>query len=422
MKAPTRRSRPAAKAGPDTLIFVDVDGVLNVGIKDDDPKSQALSLSLENLTHCYETQHRATDPASLAIMDKLLSASRLNLESLGEEYATYEELLSCNDALDLDVMLVFVQRLAMIIRAAGPRRLVVLCSSWRRPQHGEKIQKLEKLISNMLGEPFAFDERTPLKEDQGATGRLRGIHSFIQAHVAARGTSQQQVGPLRLLVLEDFHITPFDGWRCDGKIVSSVQDAESYLKSAVPEQVPSRVRIVYPYAEWRTDSGRLVQAGTGLTMKHFRNGMDFLMTAPTPLVLPQDCSAREKVALASWSSHWTGMDTDAWDAEQCTPSKASEDEFSSQGSIMEATSIASTADALAFQNSFDIASLHYPTRGAADYGHRPACQGWGSQGVSGYHGRGLYPVASSPGKFCTQCGTTRTPGHSFCPMCGEKFM
>eukprot|EP00930_Biecheleria_cincta_P075666 TRINITY_DN62842_c0_g1_i1.p1 TRINITY_DN62842_c0_g1~~TRINITY_DN62842_c0_g1_i1.p1 ORF type:complete len:373 (+),score=63.64 TRINITY_DN62842_c0_g1_i1:29-1147(+) len=336
---------------PDTLIFVDVDGVLNVGIKDEDPAVPALDFSMANLSMCYEIHCSGRCSAKdVEILDKIFSVEACSLEFLGEGYATYGELLRNNPSSlpGLDLIAVFVQRLAMMIRVAGPRRLVVLSSTWRKPQHAKKLQKLEKLIATMLGEPFAFDARTSLEEGRDQAGRLKGIRGFIQDHVAS---SPKLAGPLRVLVLDDFHNHPLNGWKCDGHRISSAQDAEAYLKNGIPARLPGAVKLIHTYAEWHTEWGHLVQLGTGITMNHFRDGVEFMMTSMKQLVAPQDADFTaapkknianaqprppprlgleniEDAELDSCSPGIVGV-MDACDAEQCSASKESAEEYSS---------------------------------------------------------------------------------------------
>lgn len=176
-----------------------------------------------------------------------------------------------------------------MIRVAGPRRLVVLSSTWRRPHHARKVELLEKAIAFMLGEPFRFDARTSLKEDRSVEGRLHGIRAFIEDYVAA---SQDIAGPLRVLVLDDFHNMPLNGWRCNGNTISSVRDVEAYLESSIPLYLSGAARLIHMYAEWKTEAGNLVQIGTGLTMNHFRDGVEFLTSSTQQL--PVDHKARSR--------------------------------------------------------------------------------------------------------------------------------
>jgi len=369
---------------PDTLIFVDVDGVLNVGIKDENPKVAALDFSKDNLSSCYAILRSGRASADEAdIVDKILSVEACSLD-LAEGFATYGELLSNNpDSLvGFDLILTFVQRLAMMIRMAGPQRLVVLSSNWRKPAHAKKLQKLEMLIAAMLGEPFAFDARTSLEEARDHAGRLQGIGAFIQDHVAS---FQKLAGPLRVLVLDDFHNRPLNGWRCDGNTISSTKDVEAYLKKFIPPHLSSAVKLIHTYTEWYTQSGRLVQLGSGLTANHFIDGMDFLMNSmkqPVPPQYSKSMAARKnKNATArlrpppqlgqenSEEGEFDSCSTSTCDAEQCSPSMVYAENYSSPFSIkcdMEASSVHTTFDAVASQRPI-VSATGYPSQGCYYY-------------------------------------------------------
>jgi len=371
-----------AASPPDTLIFVDVDGVLNVGIKDTNPVVPALDFSKDNLSSCYSILRSGRASAEEAdIVDKILSVEAHSLEPFGEGFVTYGELLSNNpDSLvGFDLIFAFVQRLAMMIRIAGPQRLVVLSSNWRKPAHAKKLQKLEMLIAVVLGEPFAFDARTSLEEARDHAGRLQGIGSFIQDHVAS---FQKLAGPLRVLVLDDFHNGPLNGWKCDGNTISSAQDAEAYLKKIIPAHLSSAVKLIHTYTEWHTESGRLVQLGSGLTANHFVDGVDFLMKQPVP---PQDSKSaaarKNKSANARFrpppklgrenieECEFDSCSTSTWDTEPYSPSQVYVENFSSPLPIkcdMEASSVHTTFDAVASQRPIVFAT-GYTSQGSFDY-------------------------------------------------------
>merc|ERR1719245_2843760 len=85
-----------------TLIFVDVDGVLNVGLSDDGR-------------------------------------------------STFADFV-CRD--DLNVCDIFVHRLVKILSAAGDKRRVILSSSWRNSDNALHVEKLQDIIGNYLGDKF----------------------------------------------------------------------------------------------------------------------------------------------------------------------------------------------------------------------------------------------------------------------------
>jgi len=300
---------------PETLIFVDIDGVLNVGIRDGGGKMAPISFSLDNLNKALgvlqKIQHGGEiDVESANTVDKLVSVALHSLEDVDEESTTYHELLTNSPHApgNLDLIYIFVRRLAIMIRVAGPRRLVVLSSTWRKPQYARKVEQLEKAIAVTLGEPFAFDARTSLKEDRSVAGRLNGIRAFIEDYVAA---SQNMAGPLRVLVLDDFHNTPLNGWKCNGYPMSSVRDVEAYLEGSIPLYLGGAARLIHTYAEWKTESGRLVQIGSGMTANHFRDGVEFLSSSSQQLPLDQKARSyrRPRLGLENIEEETTEYDS-----------------------------------------------------------------------------------------------------------------
>jgi len=231
---------------------------LNVGVKD--VGAGPISLPASNLRRC-QAMAESSDTPNPEELRQAMAEARLYARLSG----------AAAGAMGLDVIRLFVQRLAQLIRAAGSQRQVVLSSTWRQPQHMKKAQELEKVIATELGEPFVFDARTPLAEDRTAAGRLKGIHSFIREHCAS-STSRT----LRVLVLEDFHITAMGTWHVDGKCISSEADAEEYLMSNLPSHMTVTSKLLHTYDEWRAGATLQVQVGSGLTVKHFVRGMDFL--------------------------------------------------------------------------------------------------------------------------------------------------
>jgi len=180
--------------------------------------------------------------------------------------------LSCQG--DSHVSVPLLRRLAQIIRAArkdGPTE-VVLASNWRKPKFCSRVEGLEREISKVLGEHFAFDARTRKGEEKTAGKRLECIGDFF-----ADRCSVAKVGAFRAVVLDDFFVTPLNGWACDsGLNVSSEADAEAYLKSRVSSDVDAAALVLHPYQEWETSSGLLVQIGSGLSQEHVKQALDFL--------------------------------------------------------------------------------------------------------------------------------------------------
>mmetsp|Transcript_77864 Transcript_77864/g.242583 ORF Transcript_77864/g.242583 Transcript_77864/m.242583 type:complete len:260 (+) Transcript_77864:104-883(+) len=153
--------------------------------------------------------------------------------------------------------------------------MVVLSSLWQRPQHRERRERLERAISEQLGSPFAFDARTGPRDESTAPGRLRAIGDFLSDLCAWRAELGGDAG-LRVLVLEDFHITALDGWPCDGEPMESTAAVERYLQQRALSPMDLSVKLIHTYDEWRTPSGLLMQVGAGLTLHHYCQAARFL--------------------------------------------------------------------------------------------------------------------------------------------------
>lgn len=126
----------------DTILFVDVDGVLNVGIYDpfDAPillKSSELSVAREIVAMDY----RGFDSATAYKICALANAPADDAKN-----GTTFEALASQDQLSK----VLVGRLSELIQDAGPKCHVVLSSSWRKRQHLKRREKLELDLSEAL--------------------------------------------------------------------------------------------------------------------------------------------------------------------------------------------------------------------------------------------------------------------------------
>mmetsp|Transcript_52368 Transcript_52368/g.146059 ORF Transcript_52368/g.146059 Transcript_52368/m.146059 type:complete len:308 (+) Transcript_52368:274-1197(+) len=254
------------------LIFVDIDGVLNVGMKDG---THSVCLSEDNVMKAKMMtplmKAKLMTRANKNAADRLLSVITRSLEPAGESGPSTYEHFSCPTMSNVSDR--FVERLAKLIEAAGPHRHVVLSSTWRMPRYACKVEELEAAIGSRLGQPFTFDARTDLEEDYGPAGRLSGIASYVHKYC-----KRVQLGSrcLRILVLEDFHVTPMGAWKAGGTTMGSAQDVEAYLQSLIPARLTSAVMLLHTYDEWNTRSGSLVQIGSGLTMQHYSRAMAFL--------------------------------------------------------------------------------------------------------------------------------------------------
>lgn len=193
------------------------------------------------------------------------------------ENATYEKLLA--DPVS-DLSDVLVSRLAMLIHTMARRQiskgtagLVVLSSSWRRPRHRKRLQKLEEALSAKLDMPFKFLAATNPTVDDNTPGiRLELIGDFV----AEYGRKVSWSRNLQVLVLDDFHTEPLGNWVCGGHMVATIQEAEAYLESRVPSTCHATARIVHTYEEFTTAEGTRVQVGSGLTCEHFCRANTFL--------------------------------------------------------------------------------------------------------------------------------------------------
>mmetsp|Transcript_53420 Transcript_53420/g.135512 ORF Transcript_53420/g.135512 Transcript_53420/m.135512 type:complete len:337 (-) Transcript_53420:164-1174(-) len=256
-------------SGVETLIFVDIDGVLNVGIRD---QGQApLLLSEQNCKCAVDRRGGAGCSAyDKECVERVLSVIQHQVEPC--EGADTFRSLACGRC---DCSRVLLERLAAILTAAGKNRSVVLASNWRKPKYTKKVQALEGEISRLMGCRFAFDARTRLAEEKMAGDRLRCIGDFVQQHVSGRGSGKPR--PLRILVLDDFFVNPMDGtWECGGNRMHSVGDAEKYIRSRATSAVEMVVKVIHTYQEWSSQSGLRVQVGAGLSDGHRREAVAFL--------------------------------------------------------------------------------------------------------------------------------------------------
>ncbi|CAK0809548.1 unnamed protein product, partial [Prorocentrum cordatum] len=211
---------PAAPA--ETLIFVDVDGVLNLAVRD--PEDAApVGLSHENIDVARKVWGmRKRRLRGEPMIERIIDVHDRKLDEGEGEDATYAK-LAHQEAVGLSDVL--VERLARLIRAA-PCCTVVLSSTWRMPEHKFRAQRLETALGHHLGSPrWAFHARTSLEPERGASDRLQRIGDFVAGHLA-KGCGRRQ---LRVLVLDDFMVNAFHGWQCGGRPMDSCEAAERYL-------------------------------------------------------------------------------------------------------------------------------------------------------------------------------------------------
>lgn len=263
---PRARAEGGQSDAVDTILFVDVDGVLNVGVND--PGNRPLEFSTANYTRAqssWATRHESEHRASI---ERLVATYR---RELGHgEGGTYCKFLSESSTGFSDVL---VERLAGLIQAAGKKRMVVISSTWRLPQHRARVRRLEDAISNHLGSKFTFDARTAPIADSTPEQRLKTIGDFLSEYCEQRAA---ELPPdLRVLLLEDFHITALGSWSCDGETVESADAVERYLESrSGAKQVT--VKLVHCFDEWTSAEGTYVKVGCGLTLEHVCQANRFL--------------------------------------------------------------------------------------------------------------------------------------------------
>lgn len=275
---------PRCLAKPvETVIFVDVDGVLNVGARslDDSP----LLVDQWNLRHAAAMRDRSDLPhIDQDCMERLLSVSE---REIGRGEAGRYGKFACGQD---HVSELLAARLAQIIQKAGPGRHVVLSSNWRRPERANEVRHLEAEVSRHLGGPFTFDARTADAEERSAGDRLRCIGDYLEklcgSADAQRPSPQKALKKaLKVLVLDDFFITPLSGWQCDGLSVQSALSVEIYLRGRAPHVRNLEVKLVHTYDEWLTPKGVQVAIGAGLTQEQLRQAEEFVagpIAAPGP--------------------------------------------------------------------------------------------------------------------------------------------
>ena len=245
-----------------TVMFVDVDGVLNVGLSQGD--NNTLMLSCRNIALARRVQLDLR--ASKASRDAAESLFNLAAAPLDGEAGTLQKFI-CPDHGISDVL---VERLAKLILAAGQHVHVVLSSSWRHERHLAKRQLLEKKISKCLGRSWQFDAVTDTERKEHTGGdRLEIMGEYLQEYSHQIPKDE----PLRVLVLDDFFLCPM-GWTLEGKYIETPQDMDEYLLSRISDR-SIKVKTVYTYDEWMMRLGK-IKASIGLQMNMYREALNFL--------------------------------------------------------------------------------------------------------------------------------------------------
>eukprot|EP00930_Biecheleria_cincta_P047405 TRINITY_DN32856_c0_g1_i1.p1 TRINITY_DN32856_c0_g1~~TRINITY_DN32856_c0_g1_i1.p1 ORF type:complete len:341 (-),score=57.83 TRINITY_DN32856_c0_g1_i1:245-1267(-) len=293
----------------DTIIYVDVDGVVNIGIADGDNLPLLLTKrdvrsalrALPNIASVSAEQHAAIQ-SLVAVGERLVGQ--------GEEHDdTYLKFCAGDDGSSLSDIL--VHRLASIIDLAHQNSgsvHVVLASKWRKPQQLHRRKCLEEKISQSLGKSFEFDSTTALVTELNAADRIETIGDHL-ALCCAKSPNMGRARKLQVLVLDDFFITALGRWECGGSKMSSCSKVESYLKSKAdrPNVV---VKLAHCYDEWKSSTaGRMVQVGSGLTALLTQEAKAFL----SPLRDPDDPDGLPR--------HVSGSDFSGSDDELLTPER-----------------------------------------------------------------------------------------------------
>lgn len=259
----TALDSPDATSQGETLIFLDVDGVLNVGLQADDGGAPLL-LSDGNVRLAFDDSACRGNGAKILMSMKVWSAAARLYDAV------------CADEGHLSAVL--VDRLAEIIEAAGERCSVVLSSHWRKPRHSDFVDALESEIAGRLGGYFAFAGRTELVEDNRPEDRLHIIAGHVKQHCASQG-----VQSLTVLILDDLFATPLRGWSCDGRRVRGAADCEAFVRRfAASKDLRLRVKLLHCYDEWETQDGIQVQAGAGLSAAGVEEARAFLKGDDSP--------------------------------------------------------------------------------------------------------------------------------------------
>lgn len=248
----------------DTLIFQDVDGVLNIGI--DDPGCGALMLSEDVVAHTRKTAKMWTPGRR----ENIMRVDAVINRELRHGDHTYADFACGTSANRIDFSDRLVRRLAYIICIAGENAKVVLSSKWRWPRHQSRVDLLQRAISKHLGRHFVFQARTTLCNEPLGADRLRVIGNYL----AELGARRDVTRPLRVLVLDDFSITGFarGDMDTDGVTIRSPREGANYLRrryyssSKASKGARMDCAIVHTFDEWCTSDGLAVQVGAGLTL------------------------------------------------------------------------------------------------------------------------------------------------------------
>mmetsp|Transcript_113175 Transcript_113175/g.225361 ORF Transcript_113175/g.225361 Transcript_113175/m.225361 type:complete len:312 (-) Transcript_113175:32-967(-) len=268
------------QAHVETLIFLDVDGVLNIGVKDgpNDP----VAFTSGNLQLALQMASSAKKKNMNPIAERILAVAERKVD-YGEN-STYEKLVANDDELSE----LLVSRFVKLVKTAGTSCHLVFSSSWRRPKHAKRKERLETCIAKHMGKPFTFEASTSLREERKPIDRLQTIGEYLVNYCQQRG--KDAAPALRILVLDDFCSTPLGGQEFHGTGINSPEAAERYVAEFIGKDFDVKVKVVHTYDSWTTKQGTQIEIGCGLTMKHFSVSLHFLDDA---MPLPVESSASD---------------------------------------------------------------------------------------------------------------------------------
>eukprot|EP00930_Biecheleria_cincta_P079318 TRINITY_DN67105_c0_g1_i1.p1 TRINITY_DN67105_c0_g1~~TRINITY_DN67105_c0_g1_i1.p1 ORF type:complete len:299 (+),score=69.18 TRINITY_DN67105_c0_g1_i1:38-934(+) len=266
---------PVENGDVEKIIFVDVDGVLNVGIQDGS-KAPLLLCDADVKTAMRIAEKFGGSAIMSAAMLSSLRLAYVFLAEIGggEDGATFQQFSSNSGDMLSQVL---VDRLALLLTLAGDHEnvKVVLSSSWRLRKNAAKQRKLEAVLSKVMGRRFKFDFVTAPKAKKTPSDRLSCIGDFLEERRRLLPHKEFQV-----LVLDDFFIQPMDGFSVHGHQISSVADAERYLEkrglSDRESAKPVQVKVVHTYRNIKTEFDVCLKLGCGLTKQHFLDAVSFL--------------------------------------------------------------------------------------------------------------------------------------------------
>lgn len=303
-------------AAQQTVIFLDVDGVLNVGIHDD--KAAPLLFRDKDVRMAQKLANKGYRGPEAECVAKLTA---LASHPLGDgEQGSYEMLMTQDGAELSDVL---VGRFAELVRSTGDDCRIVLSSSWRRPQHLKRRKALEEAIGRHLDRHFEFTDITSTcRDERHAADRLETIGDYLFELCS----KVPEASELRVLVLEDFFISAMNGWLCGGQEMDCVNAAERYLESrarTVKAGPSTFVKLYHCYDDITTNSGVSMQVGKGFSDEFLTEAKAFIAVGALSARLAEDS---DDSTTASSLPEVEGNDTGSLSAGR-SPSKERESSF-----------------------------------------------------------------------------------------------